>query len=280
MTVFSLKNQYPVKHLCQVLSVSRSSYYAWLNHKPTEKDKENEDLREMINFIYDKHKGIYGYRRITIYINTHTDKHVNHKRVYRLMKNDSLKAVIRRRRNIYIPCRSQYKRENILNRDFKANKPFKKLLTDITEFKISSGKKVYLSAIYDLYTKKIVSYKMSNTPNSILVLDTLKAILPIIKDNNTILHTDRGGPYKTLEYRSLLEENNVIHSMSRIGRCIDNGPMENFWGIIKSEMFYLKTYDNYESLCQDISEYIEFFNTKRISLAMKQGVNKKKLLKQ
>ncbi|PNZ08103.1 hypothetical protein CD118_11685 [Staphylococcus coagulans] len=263
-----MKNKYPIKHLCQVLNVPRSSYYDWTKHASKPRNKENETLKSIITHIYHEHKEIYGYRRITIYINKYTNHHVNHKRIKRLMDELSLKAVIRRRRKAYIPCPSEYQRHNILNRDFIASDPYKKILTDMTEFKVKNGK-IYLSAMYDLFSKKIISYKMSETPNSILALDTLKDILPLISNNGTILHTDRGGPYKTLEYRSMLREHDVIHSMSRVGRCIDNGPMEGFWGTIKAEMYYLKKYDSREELKRDIVAYIEFFNTKRIRLPIK-----------
>ncbi|MGV3042488.1 IS3 family transposase [Staphylococcus rostri] len=269
LTVNALKDKYPIKHLCQILNVSRSSYYDWTKHKSKPRNKENEELKSVIESVYAEHKGIYGYRRITIYINQNTDKHVNHKRVKRLMDELSLKAVIRRRRTRYIPCPSEYKRSNILNRDFVARAPYKKILTDMTEFKVKNGTKLYLSAMYDLFSKRIISFKISQTPNSILALETLKDILPFITDNGTILHTDRGGPYKTLEYKTLLREHGVIHSMSRVGRCIDNGPMEGFWGIIKSEMYYLKSFETKEELKKEIEEYIEFFNNKRIRLCMK-----------
>lgn len=269
MTIDTLKEKYPVRHLCHVLNIPKSSYYDWTHGKSKPINKENDELKSLITSIFHAHKGIYGHRRITIYINKYTDNHVNHKKIKRLMNELSLKAKIRRRRTAYIPTPSLYKRDNILNRDFSSSGPYKKLLTDMTEFKVKEGKKLYLSAIYDLYTKKIVSYRTSNTPNSILALDTLKEIIPKITNNGTLLHSDRGGPYKTLEYRTLLENAGVVHSMSRIGRCIDNGPMEGFWGIIKAEMYYLKTYNTYEELKRDIEEYIQFFNTKRITLRMK-----------
>lgn len=223
---------------------------------------------EIIQEVYDQHNGIYGYRRMTIYLNHYLGCAVNHKRVYRLMKILGLKAVIRQKRKRYIPHTPQHTAENRLNREFQSDVPFEKLLTDVTEFKLTNGQKVYLSAILDLGGEKIIAHKLSQSNNNALVNETVIPILDKVIPEQTILHSDRGYQYTSPAFRQLLKRHEVIQSMSRVGKCIDNGPIENFWGILKTEMYYLNKYDTFEQLSQDIDRYIHFFNTKRITLKM------------
>ncbi|HEC2232309.1 TPA: IS3 family transposase, partial [Staphylococcus delphini] len=145
--------------LCRVLGISRSSYYKWLQRAPGALEQENEQIKRDIIAIYNKYKGIYGYRRICIYIRINLGKKVNHKRVYRLMKLLNLKAIIRRKRPHYQRSTPRITKENKLNRCFNVTSPNTTWLTDVTEFRIRDGRKVYLSAIYDLGSKKIVSYE-------------------------------------------------------------------------------------------------------------------------
>jgi len=223
---------------------------------------------DIIQEVYDQHNGIYGYRRMTIYLNHYLGCAVNHKRVYRLMKILGLKAVIRQKRKRYIPHTPQHTAENRLNREFQSDVPFEKLLTDVTEFKLTNGQKVYLSAILDLGGEKIIAHKLSQSNNNALVNETVIPILDKVIPEQTILHSDRGYQYTSPAFRQLLKRHEVIQSMSRVGKCIDNGPIENFWGILKTEMYYLNKYDTFEQLSQDIDRYIHFFNTKRITLKM------------
>ena len=223
---------------------------------------------EIIQKVYDQHKGIYGYRRMTIYLNHYLGCAVNHKRVNRLMGILNLKAIIRQKRKRYIPHTPQHTAENLLNREFQSDTPFKKLLTDVTEFKFTNGKKAYLSAVLDLGGGKIIAHKLSRSNNNALVNDTVYPILDQVLPGKTILHSDRGYQYTSPAFRHILKKHEVIQSMSRVGKCIDNGPMENFWGILKTEMYYLNKYDTFEQLSQDIDRYIHFYNTKRITLKM------------
>lgn len=229
-------------------------------------------LRHLITLIqtaYDELKGIYGYRRMTIYLNHFLNAQVNHKCVYRLMRFLGLKAVIRRKRYTYKPHNPTHIAENVLNRKFQDNyNAMEVLLTDITEFKYGHQSKAYLSAILDYGENHIVAFKLSKRNNNALVHDTLTQIEDSLIPTQTLLHSDRGFQYTSHGYKRFVKEHKVIQSMSRVGKCIDNGPMENFWGIIKEEMYRLTTYDTFEELEADIQRYVTFYNTKRITLKM------------
>lgn len=249
--------------------MSRSGYYKWLDRKPTKREKRLRHLINCIQKVYDDHKGIYGYRRITIYLNHYLNAQVNHKCVYRLMRLMDLKAVIRRKRYTYKPHKPQHIAENVLNREFQADyKAMEVLLTDITEFKYGGHSKAYFSAILDYGENKIVAYKLSKNNNNALVRDTVTQIEDTIIPTKTLFHSDRGFQYTSHGFKYFIEKNQITQSMSRVGKCIDNGPMENFWGIIKEEMYRLTTYNTFEELEEDIKAYIEFYNTKRVSLKM------------
>ena len=249
--------------------MSRSGYYKWVKRKPTKTEKRLRHLISCIQKVYEEHKGIYGYRRITIYLNHYLNAQVNHKCVYRLMKLLELKAVIRRKRYTYKPHKPQHVAENVLNREFQADyNAMEVLLTDITEFKYGGHSKAYLSAILDYGDNKIVAYKLSQHNNNALVRDTVTQIEDTIIPTKTLFHSDRGFQYTSHGFKNFVEEHQIIQSMSRVGKCIDNGPMENFWGIIKEEMYRLTTYQTFEELEKDIKAYIEFYNTKRVTLKM------------
>lgn len=142
------------------------------------------------------------------------------------------------------------------------------LLNDITEFKYGNHSKAYLSAILDYGENKIVAFKLSKHNNNALVHDTVNQIKDNIIPTKTLLHSDRGFQYTSYSFKNFIEKHQIIQSMSQVGRCIDNGPMENFWGIIKEEMYRLKSYESFEDLEQDIQRHISFYNTKRVTLKL------------
>ena len=222
-----------------------------------------------IQKVYDEYKGIYGYRRMTIYLNHYLNAQVNHKCVYRLMRLLNLKAVIRRKRYAYKPHKPHHIAGNILNREFQADyNSMEVLLTDITEFKYGKHSKAYFSAVLDYGENKIVAYKLSKHNNNALVRDTVTQIEDTIIPTKTLFHSDRGFQYTSYGFKHFIEKHQIIHSMSRVGKCIDNGPMENFWGIIKEEMYRLTTYNTFEELKKDIKSFVAFYNTKRVTLNM------------
>lgn len=263
-----------MSQLCKILNVTKAGYYQWKKRRPSKRQLENEALMEDIKAIYEASKGTYGYRRIYIYIRFHLKKKVNRKRIQRLMKKMGLKSVIRRKRKKYTEHTPVFTSENILNRDFKADKPNQKWLTDITEFRLSTDEKLYLSAIYDLSTRKIISYEISNRNNNDLVIRTFnKAVKGLSKAETAglIFHSDRGIQYTSQTFKAYIDKYDMIHSMSRVQKCIDNGPIEGVWGLMKSELLQgdkKRRLPNYKEGKKMIEHYIKFFNNERITLRM------------
>ncbi|WP_144516755.1 IS3 family transposase [Bacillus thuringiensis] len=250
--------------LCEIAGVSRAAYYKWLQRTPTARELENEAILLDIQAIYARVEGIYGYRRMKLNINRIYHKKFNHKRIYRLMHIAGLQSVIRRKRKRYVPSTAQYVAENRLNREFTASKPNEKWVTDVTEFKLGNGRKTYLSAILDLYDGSIISYVLGHSNNNKLVFQTLDQAITILKENeHPLIHSDRGYQYTSHGFKRKIEKAKMIHSMSRVGKCIDNGPMESFWGTLKCEKYYLHKYETFEALQQAIDNYIQFYNNER-----------------
>lgn len=200
---------------------------------------------------------------MTIKLNRENDFHVNQKRIYRLMQILGLKSVCRRKRKNYIKSTPQVTAENVLNRKFAAETFGEKWLTDVTEMKYSASSKAYLSAILDLGDKSIVSFVIGHSNNNALVFETFDLAHKQHPDAKPIFHSDRGFQYTTKAFKKKLDDAGMIQSMSRVSRCIDNGPMEAFWGMLKSEMYYLKTFHSYEELKQAVIDYIEYYNGSR-----------------
>lgn len=244
--------------------ISRSAFYKWANREESTLESENKILVDEIIKIYENVDGIYGYRRITMNLNRKLGQTFNHKRVYRLMKLAGLQSVIRRKKRRYTKSTPQQVAENLLNRKFTADKPNQKWLTDVTEFKYGNSKKAYLSAILDLNDKSIVAYVLGHSNNNELVFNTLDLALTASPGAKPMLHSDRGFQYTSYGFKRKLTLAEMTQSMSRIGKCIDNGPMEAFWGTLKCEKYYLHKYDTYDELSNAIDEYISFYNTKRL----------------
>lgn len=263
--------KYPIQKLCAAVHAARSAYYKWLKRTPSERQQVNEQLVEWIRQHYEETNGILGYRQMTVTINREHNVHYNKKRIYRLMSILHLKSVTRIKKKNYIPSTPQVTAENILNRDFHADKPNEKWLTDVTEFKYYVGqsvKKLYLSAILDLYDRRIVAYQIRESNNNELVFSTFDEAIALNPDAHPIFHSDRGFQYTSKIFHQKLADAGMIQSMSRVGRCIDNGPMEGYWGILKSEMYYLRRFTSKEELISAIEEYIVYYNTKRYQIRL------------
>ena len=158
---------------------------------------------------------------------------------------------------------------NLLNRDFSARNPNEKWVTDVTEFSLF-GEKLYLSPILDLYNGEIVSYSLNRSPNFAQVLDMLDKAFEKIPDNtNLILHSDQGWQYQMKDYRQRLSIKGITQSMSRKANCLDNSVMENFFGLLKSELFYLQKFDCIEHFINELHDYIHYYNHQRIKLKLK-----------
>ena len=263
------QKQYPVSQLCEILSINRSSYYKWKNRVKSANEYRNEALIPIIREAYNERHGILGYRQMTIKLNREHCTQLNHKRIYRLMRLLGLKSVCRKKRHNYVKSTPQVTAENILNRDFTAEAPNQKWLTDVTELKYGNGQKAYLSAILDLGDRSIPSYLLGRSNNNALAFDTFDQAVAANPTANPIFHSDRGYQYTSKHFKAKLDKAGMTQSMSRVGKCLDNAPMEGFWGILKSEMFYLKSFGSYDDLEAAIHEYMIFYNSNRYQKRLK-----------
>ena len=257
------EKHYPIAVLCDIINLNRSSYYKWLKRDQSEQEAKDADLIDKICMLYQESNGIFGYRRMQMNLKRRFNLHCNKKRVHRVMRAIGLKSVIRRKRPNYIKSTPEITAENILNRNFTAKNLNEKWLTDVTEFKYGDGKKLYRSAILDLKDKGIVSYVIGNSNNNPLVFETFDAAVLKYPNAMPLFHSDRGFQYTSKLFKAKLDAAGMTQSMSRVGRCIDNGPMEAFWGTLKAEMYYLNRFDDYESLEAAIVQYINFYNGTR-----------------
>jgi len=197
---------------------------------------------------------------MTLNMNRKFDRNFNHKRIYRLMKISRIQSVIRRKKKPYKRSIPQHVAENVLDREFTAEKPNEKWVTDVTEFKYGSSKKAYLSAILDLYDGSIVSYVLGHSNNNNLVFKTFDQAIELLAEDHPLIHSDRGFQYTSHGFKRRIVKAEMIQSMSRVGRRIDNGPMEFFWGTLKCEKYYLHRYETFGELSNAINEYIHFYN--------------------
>lgn len=243
--------------------MARSSFY--YHAKQSRAPDKYKEARKAIVRFYHKHKGRMGYRRITLLLKGQGYS-INHKTVYRLMQSMKLKSLIRSKK--YRSYRGEEGKiaPNVLNRGFKATRPNQKWATDITEFNVG-GKKLYLSPILDLYNQEVVSYELSAHPNLKSVTKMLeRAFAKRSKYESLLLHSDQGWQYQMKQYQKVLETKGVVQSMSRKGNCLDNAVMENFFGTLKTELFYLKKYESIDELKKEIKGYITYYNNDRIKL--------------
>jgi putative transposase len=216
-----------------------------------------------MKILQEKVDSTFGYRQMTLHMNRQFEVKLNHKRIYRLMKVAGLRSVIRIKKKQYKRTTPQHVAENILNREFTAEKPNEKWVTDVTEFKYGQSKKAYLSAIRDLYDGSIVSYVLGHSNNNQLVFKTLDQATVLLDGEHPLIHSDRGFQYTSKGFKRKIDAVKMTQSMSRVGRCIDNGPMESFWGTLKCEKYYLHKYKTFEELSLAIDEYILFYNHDR-----------------
>lgn len=210
-----------------------------------------------------KRDKILGYRQMMTQINRKLKTSYNKKRFYRLMKSLGIRSIIRKKRPNYLKTTEHHTAENILNRNFKATKPNQKWSTDVTELRYGNGRKAYLSAIIDMYDNLIVSYVVGHSNNNNLVMETIHRAMKKNPKARPIIQSDRGYQYTSHEYKRLSEKYHFTKSMSRVGRCLDNQPIERFWGTYKAESFYIKKLNDYESVFNDVSRYIRYYNNYR-----------------
>lgn len=252
--------------LLQFSGIPRSTFYYYM--KQMKKPDKFEEAKTLIKEIYHANKGRYGYRRITLELRNR-GYGLNHKTVLKLMNECNIKCQVRIRKY------HSYKGEvgkvapNVLQRDFKADKPNQKWVTDVTEFSLC-GTKLYLSPILDLFNSEIVSYSISERPTFHQTMDMLDKAFATIPDNtNLIFHSDQGWQYQMKRYQYRLQQKGIIQSMSRKGNCLDNSVMENFFGLLKSELLYLEKFDSIQHFRKELEDYIDYYNNIRIKSKLK-----------
>ena len=262
--------EFTLEILLKIIKLASSTYYYQL--KQLNKSDKNHDIKDEIQAIFTEHKGNYGYRRMTLELRNRGFV-VNHKKVQRLMKILGLSARIRRKRR-YSSYQGEIgkKADNLIQRQFEASKPMEKCYTDVTEFAIpASTQKIYLSPVLDDFNSEIIAYNLSTSPNLEQVKTMLEQAFTEKHYENTILHSDQGWQYQHDSYHQFLESKGIQPSMSRKGNSPDNGMMESFFDILKSEMFYgyEKSFQSLNQLEQAIVDYMDYYNNKRIKVKLK-----------
>ncbi|MBS4976256.1 MULTISPECIES: IS3 family transposase [Longicatena] len=280
--VFELQRKYPIRILLHISRLKRSTYYYTLSK--TNKDMKNDKVMNTIIDIYYTHKGRYGYRRITLEL-INKGFMMNHKKVKRLMSVMGLYGVTPKakyksykgdmngtvKNQLLTQVIDKENHKTYYERNFETTRCNQKWSTDVSEFHIGAGK-LYLSPIIDLHNREIISYSISKSPNFKQTKDMLdQAFDKHLNLNGLIFQSDQGWQYQMEVYHKSLEEKGIIQSMSRKGNCLDNSPMENFFGKMKNEMFYGHEYEykTLEELELAMEEYITYYNTQRITTKLK-----------
>jgi Transposase and inactivated derivatives len=245
--------------------MARSTFYYHIK-KSRDKDKY-KDIKILVCSIFHQNKGRYGYRRVRAELKNRGYV-INHKTVLKLMNTCGLKCQVRLRK--YRSYRGDVGRiaPNLLERNFQANHPNQKWATDVTEFSLF-GTKLYLSPVIDLFNGEIISYNIAERATFHQTMDMIKKAFNKIPDNtNLILHSDQGWQYQMKQYQYCLQQKGIKQSMSRKGNCLDNAVIENFFGLLKSELLYLQEFRSIQHFKQELEEYIDYYNNRRIKLKL------------
>ena len=261
-----LRQSFSLELLLDIALLPRATYYYHVKRQAA--PDKYLDAQAAITGIYHENKGRYGYRRITADLRNRGFG-LNHKTVQRLMKKLGLVCRVRMKKY------HSYKGEvgkivpNLLERNFEAKKPNQKWVTDVTEFHLF-GQKLYLSPILDLCSRDIVSYALSDRPGLPMVIRMLDSAFAQIPDStNLILHSDQGWQYQHKHYQRMLKKKGIRQSMSRKGNCLDNAVIENFFGLLKSELLYLQKFESMEQFKAELIEYLDYYNNSRAKAKLK-----------
>ena len=261
---FYEEKHWSINWMCKQLKISHAAYYKWIHRSVPEQEQGNRKLAGLIKEYDERFCHILGYRRMTSWINHFNHTNYSKNRVHRIMKKMGIHSVIRKKKKKYKPSSPETTAENTLKRDFNAARPNEKWVTDVTEFKIpETGKKLYLSVILDLYDRIPVAYVVSRRNDNKLVFDTYARAIAANPEARPLFHSDRGFQYTSKTFQKKLQKQGMEQSMSRAGHCIDNGPTEGFWGIIKSEMYQMYAITDEESLLNAIDQYLKFYAEER-----------------
>jgi len=262
-----LKGDCPITWLLEIASIKRASFYKWraTQSNRVERAEQDQDIKEHMMGIHLLYPEV-GYPRMT-YLLKENDYDINHKKVYRLMKEMDIQSVIRkkRKRHGHTPSVIQ---PNRLKRKFKATAPNQKMVTDITY--VSDGKQFYyLSVIQDLFNNEIVAWELSNRNDLELVLSTVEEWTNKKDVAEAVLHSDQGFQYTSKTYNNRLEEYSIKGSHSRKGNCLDNACVESFFSHLKTEKLYIEQCKTEIEIRQAIEDYIYHYNYKRIQKKLK-----------
>lgn len=264
--IYALRHEFKVVDLIQVASIPRSTYYYWIKHRERP-DKYNE-AKEAISTIFHEHKGRYGHRNIQIELEKRGIQ-LDPKTVLKLMNALGLTCRVRMKK--YRSYRGNVGKvaPNVLSRDFMADKPNQKWVTDVTEFSLF-GQKLYLSPVLDLFNSEIIAYTVQSRPTYDLVSTMLdQAFKRLDPGEELVLHSDQGWQYQMAKYQTALANRQITQSMSRKGNCLDNAVIENFFGILKTELLYLQEFESMEHFRQELDAYMVYYNQKRMKSKLK-----------
>lgn len=260
-----LRQEHPLPKLLKIAELPRSVFYY---HCQAQKAPDKYgDLKGRIRSIFEQHHGRYGYRRITATLQQLGER-INHKTVQRLMGVLGLKSDVRPKKYRSFKGDIGTAAPNELDRNFEADAPNQKWVTDVTEFAFD-GEKLYLSPILDLYNREIVAFTTSRRPVFEMVTTMVeKAFAKLLPHEQPMLHSDQGWHYRMAPYKARLRERGLVQSMSRKGNCHDNAAMESFFGVLKSEFFHRKKFASMEELETKLHDYIRYYNHDRIKLKL------------
>jgi putative transposase len=249
-----IETEHPVWLLCEIAGIKRSTYYRYKN-KPVKKETE---LEKKIIDIYNKSNKRAGYRSITLLLKNIYNLKVNHKKVYRIMKENHIGSIVRKK--FRKPKEQAIVRENLLNRDFKSSRPGEKFVTDITYIP-TQRTMTYLCTVIDLFNNEPVAWKVSDSQDKSLTIETIKKLSQKFDLTDSIIHSDQGVHYTNHAYVELLNKLKVKQSMSRKGNCWDNAKAESFFSHYKCETIYLmgKKIKDQNDVSELTEEYMDYY---------------------
>lgn len=262
----SLRRDYPLKLVLDKLELPKSTYYRYAAGRSPVRDRWS-DVRPLVREVFSRTPNGLGYRQVAMALRAEKGLSISGKTALRLMREEGLCCGIRRKR--YSSYRGEQGEiaENILNRDFAADEPMRKLVTDVTEFKVA-GSKAYLSPVMDLYNNEIVSWSITRSANMAQIQEMLDGLRPRI-NGRAMLHSDQGWQYQQPAYRQSLGAMGIEQSMSRKANCLDNACMEGFFGHMKDEFYRGQRFDSFESFKARLDDYIVYWNTQRYQARLK-----------
>lgn len=261
-----LRQQFPLAGLLKLAELARSTFYYQV--KLAQTADKHLALKRQIQTIFARHKGRYGYRRITLALRN-LGRQINHKTVQRQMVLLGLKSLVRPKKYRSYKGEVGHAAPNVLQRQFYAKAPKQKLVTDVTEFSVA-GEKLYLSPVMDLFNGEIIAFETATRPTYELVGSMLKKALAKLKaGDKPLLHSDQGWQYRMPAYQRALRSKGIEQSMSRKGNCLDNAAMESFFAVLKSEFYRPQKFGSVEELKTGIKQYIHYYNHDRIKQKLK-----------